>query len=215
MTQQFDIETIASQTPQYTSNLSQIETYLDHLEPMLDQIHGRLDEVRHFDVCSKWAADEILSFSTEAKKSTKQFEDLRMYLNEPAKKYQATINERMRKFTAPLKDTVEAVKEKIDQFEEKVKKEQIKAQEEALKMAVDMGLNEVPYVANPQQIRSESATVYKKKSWSFKMNDLKKVPLEYLQVDQEKVEIAVRNGVRNIPGLEIYETEKTIIKSRY
>lgn len=47
-----------------------------------------------------------------------------------------------------------------------------------------------------------------KKVWDFKLVDLSKVPVQFLCLDSTKVNQAVRAGIREIPGIEIFE--KTI-----
>ena len=49
------------------------------------------------------------------------------------------------------------------------------------------------------------------KRWTFKVLDLAQVPREYLELDQVAVNAAIRNGARDIPGLEIFQAEKLAV----
>ncbi len=61
----------------------------------------------------------------------------------------------------------------------------------------------------PKTIRAESgATLSVKKVWTFAIEDLGKVPVEYLALDTAKVRCAIRDGVREIPGLRIYQDDQ-------
>lgn len=47
---------------------------------------------------------------------------------------------------------------------------------------------------------------------TFKIVDIQKVPAEFLSVDPKAVNTAIRNGVREIPGLEIVEKLTPVVK---
>lgn len=213
--QPLDVEGIKINMPVFTSNLGQILGYFSSLHPLMEEIQNRLDSVRGFDVCSRWAAESLLQYSRDAKEVSRKLEDFRLWLNKPAREHQSRINDQVRRFTDLLEETTSTVQHKIEQFDAKIKADQQKAEHEALAMAIDMDLNEVPYIAQAAPIRSEAATVYKKKSLVFKVVDQSQVPSEYLMVDSDKVQASIKAGIRNIPGIEISEVEKTIIKSRY
>lgn len=55
-----------------------------------------------------------------------------------------------------------------------------------------------------------SSTV--KKNWDFEIADVSAVPREYLAVDDRLVRQAIRNGVREIPGLRIFQREDLAVR---
>ena len=52
------------------------------------------------------------------------------------------------------------------------------------------------------------AKSYVRSTWSWELVDIQTVPPEFLQIDRVKVNKAVREGVRNIEGLNIFEEKK-------
>lgn len=44
--------------------------------------------------------------------------------------------------------------------------------------------------------------------WTFSVKKLEKVPTDYLQVNEYNIKLAIKNGLRDIPGLEIYKTQR-------
>lgn len=58
---------------------------------------------------------------------------------------------------------------------------------------------------------SNSAASFRKYI-TFKIVDIQKVPAEFLSVDTKAVNTAIRNGVREIPGLEIVEKLTPVVK---
>lgn len=52
-----------------------------------------------------------------------------------------------------------------------------------------------------------------RKNWTFQIEDEVSVPREFLVVDEKKIRAAVREGVREIPGVRIFEEESMAIRS--
>lgn len=62
----------------------------------------------------------------------------------------------------------------------------------------------------PKLVRSESGAGFTSvKKWTFEVTDEKAVPRDYLSVDPRKLDAAVRGGTREIPGVRIFQTEKS------
>lgn len=60
----------------------------------------------------------------------------------------------------------------------------------------------------PQRVmHAESGQVATRKAWDFEVVDAEKVPRLYLVVDEAALRKAVRSGLRDIPGVRIYEKE--------
>lgn len=57
----------------------------------------------------------------------------------------------------------------------------------------------------------EDGSVQSKKVWTFEVEDLGKVPNEYFTLDETKVRAAIRAGVREVPGLRIFQKEQLAV----
>ena len=69
-------------------------------------------------------------------------------------------------------------------------------------------------VAKPQfKEKSDLGSSYTVRKWTFKEVDFEKVPDEYKQLDSKAINAAIKNGERNIPGLEIYEKESIAVRT--
>ena len=66
----------------------------------------------------------------------------------------------------------------------------------------------------PTRIRGDyGATAYVTRSWTFEVVDLDRVPREYMSLDVEVVREAItKDGVREIPGLRIFQTESLRVR---
>jgi len=71
----------------------------------------------------------------------------------------------------------------------------------------------IPETRESSVVRTESgASAHTRKVWTFEIEDLEKVPGKYKVVDDKVVNADIRAGVRNIPGLKIYQKETTVFK---
>lgn len=58
------------------------------------------------------------------------------------------------------------------------------------------------------------AQVASRKRWVFEVTDVKKVPREYLEVNDKLVRAAISSGLRNIAGVRIYEEDGLAVGGR-
>jgi hypothetical protein len=49
--------------------------------------------------------------------------------------------------------------------------------------------------------------------WDFKIIDPAQIPAEFMMVNEKAIRAAVKAGVRNIPGVKIYQREELAVKS--
>lgn len=68
-------------------------------------------------------------------------------------------------------------------------------------------------VAQAAAIKTDGATVSAQRHWEFRVIDPSKVPSAFKVVDEKAIRQAVREGVRDIPGVEIVETERLVTRA--
>jgi len=88
----------------------------------------------------------------------------------------------------------------------------LQAEQEAIAHRVEAA---APVVAQPVPAKTVStalgaATV--RKTWSYRVVDFNKVPIEYLALDTAKVTTAIREGTRVIAGLEIFQEDSLSVR---
>lgn len=73
----------------------------------------------------------------------------------------------------------------------------------------------LPPAGAPIGIKTDKGTLSERKTWAWEVENLAEVPDQYTQrcVDSKKVDLAVENGVRSIPGIRIFE-KTGIVSSR-
>jgi hypothetical protein len=103
--------------------------------------------------------------------------------------------------------------------EEEARKLQAAADAEAAATGQESVKVDAPVVAPPvvpkadAVTRTDAGAAHVRKTWAFEIEDPTKVPAEYLMVDERKVREAVKQGIREIPGVRIYEDAKTVIRT--
>lgn len=167
-----------------------------------------------------------------------QAADLAKFISESMK----TIEAERKRITAPLNESLKAtnfffkkasdpldralllIKSKILDYQ---RKERERAEEIARKLAEETKLaqlesnqtleaedHEIKAVASlaPQVARGDFGKVITQKRWGFTCKDIASVPLGYLMLNESAVKKAISEGVRDIPGLDIYQVESAVVR---
>ncbi|OQX53959.1 MAG: hypothetical protein B5M53_06305 [Candidatus Cloacimonas sp. 4484_209] len=135
------------------------------------------------------------------------------------KKVKARANEVVKPLTnskkivkLKLKDYKTRLEMERREMEKKAEEERKRLQKQLDKEAKEKGIEPVklPEVTMPKEklkVTTEDGTVYERKRWTFRVINIKEVPPEFKieKVDDKKVNAAIRAGVREIAGLEIYQ----------
>lgn len=149
-------------------------------------------------------AIDLLSLIAEAKK---QLEAKRRAAVDPLNQKVKEINAFFRNLEQPFNEADKIVRQKIVQFraeEEQRRREEEKKLQETNMFAI------VPKLATTQRAEMGQATAHK--VWEFEIEDEAQIPREYLSVDTKKIREAIKQGVRHIPGVRIFQTERLTIR---
>jgi len=138
----------------------------------------------------------------------KEIEDKRTSITKPLNTSLRAANALFKPLSLPLMEADSTIRGKIlvwrEAEEEKAAKQQaIRDKVRATKEA--KGIETEPVKAVVPDV-GESTTA---KRWTYDVVNITKVPREYLALDTSVVWRAIRNGVRNIPGLDIRQ-EKSL-----
>jgi len=139
------------------------------------------------------------------KKALKEQQARFRFFAEPFKKINEFLRLEMNNWNRK-KALAQQEEERIKREEQKkLMAEAAKGDQEAAKKAVEIE----PAKENlpEKKVVTEAGAVNTQKHWTFDVTDLSKVPLEFMVVDTKKVNAAIKTGVREIEGINIYETE--------
>lgn len=144
----------------------------------------------------------------------KRIEDARTALVKPLNDHVAWINGQFRELTEPVKGADLRIKALMSQYRTRLEQErqaEIRRREEAARANVNVETGELPPVtvvpAAPTTIQTPTGGATFRTIWKWEVVDMEKVPRMFLAVDPGKLTAAVRQGVRDIPGVRIYSEE--------
>lgn len=102
-------------------------------------------------------------------------------------------------------EELEALKSGAGEYDAVTRKAMIEAIEAKQNKLIDA-------TAKQAEINQSSANSVVRKVWAFRLTDLSKVPLQYIQLNETAVRNAIKAGERNIAGLEIFQECQVAIK---
>lgn len=161
----------------------------------------------------------------EISEMTKNVETTRKSITDPIYKSYKNANEFFNRFLVPLKQANSIVRGKMSehrtrQEEERRKKQEeldkifAKEQEKLKKKSEKLGI-EAPVIQAPsvQENRPTVGAVKYKKQWNFEIEDISKIPMEYLIVDLVKVRRYMYDQTNSgndpkIDGVKFYQEDK-------
>ena len=146
----------------------------------------------------------------------------------PIKGHLDDINSFFKRFTDLLKEADDTNREKVDAYREDQRRRAAEAEEinrKKLELArqeaafngtgeISVDLTPVEAPAPVQKISTMSGTFSTAKVWKWDLVDMSQVPEEYKIIDAAKTTKVVKAGLRNIPGIRIYQDECSRVTTR-
>jgi len=134
----------------------------------------------------------------EEEKQRKQDEIRRKKERRQAEKEAKIAEKKLAKENLSKKKAADA--QKIIDDEKQAKQDELDKQGEEFVPEVD--------IKQENTVHSESGAARMRKVWKFEIENEKQIPKAYLTVDEVKIRKAIKGGVREIPGIRIYEDEQ-------
>jgi len=199
-----------------TAQITNVDEFLvDKHDSIKDKLQSIVSTAQSMEVTNQDAFLKMTGLYTDSKDWEKRIEFIRKQANQPDQDRINTRNDKAKEVTAPLKQIQSIAKQKCDGYQqllEKLKQEEEKRIEDASDL---LGLDEVPMVMPlDKSVRGDGALMFTRTVRKFRIVDVTKVPLKYLQVNEEMVAMEIKLGVSDIPGIEVYEEKVTQLRTR-
>ena len=137
------------------------------------------------------SAKQAVSMALQARKMKKAISDKKDELLEPLKSFQKHVTLNSSCLIKKLEELEETLTEKIEAWIEEQ--------------------NKSPFT-HIEKIDVEDGSMNYKYDFDFEIKDINQVPFQFLKVDEKAVESVLKSGMRNIPGLSIFETKKATFR---
>lgn len=179
-----------------------------------DIINDMLRFTRRLQVKDESSYQTVCSLYKKAREWRKVIEERRKQMTEPYRREVNRINDKAKLVTVPLDEVIELANKKVIQFE--IDRMLGKHKEDtSLREAAALFDDEPLYIEPAPVMRpAEGVTTITKTEKKFKLVDLEKVPTKYLTLNEDAIKQALKMGVLEIPGLEVYEETKTTLRVR-
>lgn len=178
-------------------------------------INDMFDFARGLVVDSEAAYKSITSIYAQAREWKKVVEARRKQLVEPYRKQISTINDRAKELSDPLDNVIDLANAKTNDYQKLLAERKRLEDEELLKGAALFDAQDEIYIPPIEKIiRGDGAIAVTKTHIRFKVTDISKVPLKYLAIDETAVKQAIKLGIMEIAGIEVYEEQETQLRIR-
>lgn len=137
------------------------------------------------------SASQALSMSLQARKIRKQLDETRLSIVRPHLDFQKAVNTIVKEYEAILKEIENSLTSKLDEYLQK-----------------SASTNNSIFIAKSKAMFVEDGKLTKVKKWVWELENELLVPRDYLTLDNKRIDEAVKQGVRNIPGVKILEKEE-------
>jgi len=198
------------------------------LEAMQKLVPTLIDRANAFEVDTDQQYEKGSQVLGYLKTQATNLEKLRLHFKQPILESGRRIDTFFKTLTAPAKESICIVDEKMSTWwrikEEKRQKalelaqiaerDRIKAEEERVRIQNDMEKEGIeveeedlpplpPAVVVPETTQASSTSI--RKTWSYTIQDADKIPRIYLVQSNKLIMQSIHDGVREIPGLEIFQ----------
>ena len=143
-------------------------------------------------------------------------ENKRKEFTQPLNQSLKAINDSFKKITEPLVIARTVLTQRVVDWKiaEREKLEKEEARRRKIQEAHEAKGHEIKAPVVLERPEAKIGNTQTRKVWTFELTDFGKLPDDYKIVDMPKVRADIRNGVRDISGLRIYQEEKLSIVGR-
>jgi hypothetical protein len=185
---------------------------LDDVKEQLEKYRSNVEEVlsytKKLSVTNKREAQESINYIARARSLSEQINKTKLSLTKNARDYVTRINNIAKDFSEPLDLIEDTVLSKIDGWKASFDETIAELESETFLDSTDF----VEAFEVTDKFRTHEASAYESTEYSYEVEDISKVPQQYLAVDKLNFDLAMKAGIRKIPGLKI--TQKTVTKVR-
>ena len=208
------------------SKIEQVQIEFKRYEKTLTEMAGKAGT--HLIVDAK-TNEEAVVLAGQAKALFKAIEKKRKEVISDASEFVSAVNQLVKPLTGILAGIESGLKHRITRYSQEQERrrleQQRKAMEEAKKLQdeIDKAAKAaeeppmvvvMPVVADaPKVTRTASGSASLRTTWVFEITDFSLLPDKFKQVDRVAINAEIKAGIRQIPGVRIYEQTSTQIRS--
>ena len=220
-------ETALIATPDYAFNMEVVKACFI---PYLNQINEMIAQAQAHMIIDAETNKQAVAMAGEAKRLAKKIDAQGSQIIEEPNQFVKSVRSFCKDFVGPLGEIEAELKRKIGAWQYSVelnrREQETRAQEAARELqkqldaeAKEKGVESVtvitPVIAKQESVvRSETGTSsHIRKAWKAEVIDESQVPRKYCSSDMKLINQAIKMGVREIPGVRIFEEISTVLRT--
>jgi len=176
------------------------------------QIEKVLKEITDLKVTNDESSQKGAEMLSRLKKAKDALEKKRKEITKPLVDEKRDIDNYFKTFTVPVEEAERKMRNKMQVFLSAKAEQERKAQEKLAKQAEKNGVELVEAPIVPQAVQTEQGSVTTRKVWKFEVVDPSTIPGKYFVLDESLIRADVKAGVREIPGVRIYESDEVVVR---
>lgn len=173
----------------------------------------KFNEIMAISMNCKQNYELVSDIYAQARKYLKLITEKEKKLLEPYKEKINEIRYEAKTHKEPLQRMIDICNAKADDWQKYLTIKSLEKQRKLVEAAKLFG-NDMPImvddVTKPKSTKNTTTTI--KTVMKFRVSDISKVPLKYLKIDEDAVNLDIKLGIHNIEGLEIYPETKTTLR---
>ena len=177
------------------------------------QVSPFVKQANSYQIDSVEAIEDASGFLRKLKDTENSIEKKRLELTQPHNKSLSVINVMFKQLSFPLVEARKILTGKVLNW--KIAEQNRLAKEEARRRAIqdahEKAGHEVSAPVVLERPDNKIGNTQTTKYWAYEIVDFSKVPDQYKFINQPAINQAIRNGVREIPGLKIVQKERLSI----
>ena len=185
---------------------------LDDVKEQIEKYRSNVEEVLAYAnklaITSKREATDSINYIAKARTLSEQINKIKLSLTKDSRDYVNNVNNLAKEFVEPLDLIEDTILAKIDAWKANFDETIAELESENFLTSTDF----VDAFEMTDKFKTQQATAFEYTEYSYVLEDLELVPKQYLVVDKLKFDLAMKTGIRKIPGLKI--SAKTITKVR-
>jgi len=188
---------------------NEVKAQLDIYDNQVDNMVSMVKSIR---VVDSIGAEKALELAGSARKLKKRIEETKLSITSPHRDFVSEINCLAKKYVERLDKISLEVEQKLNDW---------RYVTESSALARDIASNygdlsdpNSSFLQDTRKVEARSCTATTKDIWKYEVSDIFDVPIDYLEVSDNSVKLAIKNGVRAIPGIRIYKETVTQLRSK-
>lgn len=166
------------------------------------------ENARNLSVVSKGSFDSASLLFRLIRQKKKSIEAWKLDTTAPYRNVTSSINAKANEYIEPLKELEAMITLKMGQYQSQLENRNQVNHSKIIEAQRLFDIVDEPILNMPiTKLKGAGSTVSIKKVTKFRISDFDKVPREFLMIDEDAVELAIKQK-KQIPGIEIYQEEK-------